>query len=79
MAIFASLRYSGKECVRTQDESIVLQIGFNGFKSKSGSMATKELFFIHNLNMTSCASNPQQSNIGATNELELPNPKSFGS
>ncbi len=35
MAIFASLRYLGKECVRAQDASIVLQSGFNGFKSKN--------------------------------------------
>jgi hypothetical protein len=56
MAIFANLKYSRKECVRTQDASIVLQIQINGFKSKGGSMATLELLFIHNLNIPCCAS-----------------------
>jgi hypothetical protein len=35
--------------------------------------------FIHILNIPCYASNPQQSNNDATNELEPPNPKSFGS
>jgi hypothetical protein len=36
MAISASLRYWGKECMRIQETSIVLQIQVNGFKSKDG-------------------------------------------
>jgi hypothetical protein len=79
MAIFANLRHSWIECVRPRDASIVLEIQVNGFKSKGGSMAALELFFIHNLNISCYTSNPQQLNNGATNELELLNPKSFGS
>jgi hypothetical protein len=36
MAIFASLRYLGKKCVRIQETSIVLQVQVNGLKSKDG-------------------------------------------
>jgi hypothetical protein len=49
------------------------------YLGNSGSMVALELFFIHNLNITCCASGPQQSNSGVANELEPPNPKSFGS
>jgi hypothetical protein len=51
MAISVSLKYSRKECMKTQDASIVLQIRINGFKSKGGSMAALELLSIHNLNI----------------------------
>jgi len=79
MAICANLRYLGKKCVRTWDASIVFQIQVNGFKSKGGYMVALNLIFIHNLNIPYYTSSPQRLSNDATNELEPPNPRSFGS
>ncbi len=79
MAICANLKYSREKCMKTRDASIVFQIWVNGFKSKGGSMVALKFFFIHNLNIPCYASSPQRSNNDATNELEPPNPISFGS
>jgi hypothetical protein len=58
--------------MKTLDAWIVLQMWFNGLRSNSDSMATLELFFIHNLNILCCASSPQRLNKGGTNGLDSP-------
>jgi hypothetical protein len=51
MAIFANLRYLGKECVKMYDALIVLQMQVSGLRSNGGSMAALELLFIQSLNI----------------------------
>ncbi len=46
MAISANLRYSRKECLKTWDALMVLQMQVNGLRSNGGSMETLELFFV---------------------------------
>jgi hypothetical protein len=55
MAIFASLRYLGKECMKIQETSIVLQVQFNGFKSKDGN-GNFIIAFRTQLNIPCCVS-----------------------
>ncbi len=51
MTISANLTYLGKECVKTQYASTILQIHVTGLKTKSNSMETLELLFMHNLDI----------------------------
>jgi hypothetical protein len=58
---------------------IVLQMHINGVKSNDGSMATLELFFIHNLNIPCLTSSCQWSSKGWTTQFESLNPNILGS
>jgi hypothetical protein len=79
MAIFANLKILNEKMHENMRCINYLPNLGQWIKSKGGSMAALELFFIHNLNIPCCASNSQQSINDAPDELEPLNPKNFGS
>jgi hypothetical protein len=70
MAISINLKCLWKECVKTLDVWMVLQMWVNGLKSNGDSKMALELLFIHILNISCSTSKYQQTSKGGITKFD---------